>query len=232
MSSGWSVRVMRGGAMRVSTIVHDPAGHNGSGQCQRCLRHTSRDGRPKHGRSTSSTSSAGKTSRARRSSASAGGSDALSTTVTRTGTSRSRKRATVSRQAPTWFQWTMTTRRGVRPRGGWVAVTPGDGPWDAPATAAPSRPSGSTWCRPARRSRAPGCWPGSISRPVTRCGPASVSASWKRSPGESSQPLSRSQSVRLAAPPISWPGRPALPWSAEPTRSKTRFGDRRHSCLR
>ena len=50
-----SVRVMRGGAMRVSMIVHDPAGHAGSGQCQRCLRHTSRDGRPKQGRSTSST---------------------------------------------------------------------------------------------------------------------------------------------------------------------------------
>src|SRR5680860_494047 len=42
--------------MRPSTPTHDPIGHDDTEQHQRCLRHTRRAGRPKHGRSTSSTS--------------------------------------------------------------------------------------------------------------------------------------------------------------------------------
>jgi hypothetical protein len=44
-----------GAAIRVSMCVHDPAGHVLCRHDHRCLRHTSRAGRPKHGRSTSST---------------------------------------------------------------------------------------------------------------------------------------------------------------------------------
>ena len=50
-----SVIATRAAAIRASCAVHDPTGHDPAEQAQRCLRHTSRAGRPKHGRSTSRT---------------------------------------------------------------------------------------------------------------------------------------------------------------------------------
>ena len=47
----------RGTAILASCTVHDLVGQSVSRQHHRCLRHTSRAGRPKHGRSTSTTSS-------------------------------------------------------------------------------------------------------------------------------------------------------------------------------
>lgn len=45
----------RGGAAWGSSAVQEPVGQLGSWRCQRCLRHTSRVGRPKHARSINST---------------------------------------------------------------------------------------------------------------------------------------------------------------------------------
>jgi hypothetical protein len=50
-----AVIARRGAAIRSSRAVHDPTGDDGTEQAYRCLRHTSRAGRPKHGRSTGST---------------------------------------------------------------------------------------------------------------------------------------------------------------------------------
>jgi hypothetical protein len=50
-----SVITSRGAAIVRPSPVQEPTSHVGDGQHQRCLCHTSRAGRPKHGRSTSST---------------------------------------------------------------------------------------------------------------------------------------------------------------------------------
>ena len=51
-----SVIAARGGAIRASSPVHEPTGHDALTHSQRCFRHTSRTGRPNAARSTSSTS--------------------------------------------------------------------------------------------------------------------------------------------------------------------------------
>jgi hypothetical protein len=96
-----SVTDSRGAAIRGSSWVQDPTRHHRRGQCQRCLRHRNVTGRPKHVRSTRSTTERSLTHARSPQPGHGGASTRDSTVITRHPTRGSRTSSTFTAGRPT-----------------------------------------------------------------------------------------------------------------------------------